>query len=665
MKKYEVRGLGSVGWISALDTHPYDMPKEALSDVNGLFSYSTSMIGRNASAKFELWDIFDALGTNGMSKELITELDYMTNSNGRCIISYGTNIAVFHPLGFTVSGYDDDTAGAPGNAAEHAFLSVGSPYPGHQPVVASKLHGCPVAVRGENVHDPRPKAMISEAGVPDVEDMVFRSFPGFSPGDPANEQWYGCSARVVAVYDGIVILANYTDEFSQHRPGGIWWCNPVDPGYFPTEDQWDYTDPAQLAGRVDLTTTVGEILAIKKLGDDMMIYGRKGIYRMTFTGDEFVFRFTAVTSSHSLAGYRCVIEVDSTHIIRTTSDVVLTDGHRFSSIADGKVKVWLRNNTPEHYINTACLDHVESESAIYLNAGINKAADVTVRVPSVILRYDLTNGNWSKDDYGHKHIQDSDYGLDGNPVCSKYFFETDHDRRTLYSDSPVANAQYVNYLFRDLPVFQSIEGGPDADYIRDHAFCDPDPTGLCQITPPAEDIIANNLQKISAAENLTYKPIRLAKKWIPALPGGLNYPHEDMFKTEVAGLMFLADHGGVPPLNSDIRNDPSPAAFCRIERTDINLGDDESVQIALWVYLRIKDRYGDSVPRVSIGATETHDEDVTWHECHLYDISAGAYRVPARVTGRRHAIRIDWFADDPNQSSIEGYDILFEEAGTR
>lgn len=140
---------------------------------------------------------------------------------------------------------------------------------------------------------------------------------------------------------------NYLVALSITKPGGTFpfmvkWSNPADPGSVPSS--WDETDPTNDAGEVDLAEGYDVIVDGLQLRDSFMIYKEQSVWRMDFTGGQFVFRFSKVLGVSGAMNRNCIVEIDGYHLVLTNNDIVVHDGVQANSILDKQTRRWLFQN---------------------------------------------------------------------------------------------------------------------------------------------------------------------------------------------------------------------------------------------------------------------------------------------------------------------------------
>lgn len=125
-------------------------------------------------------------------------------------------------------------------------------------------------------------------------------------------------------------------------PFMVKWSQPADPGSVPSS--WDHTDPTKDAGEFDLAEGHDHIIDGMQLRDSFMIYKENSIWRMDFTGGQYVHRFTKVLGTSGALNRNCIVEADGFHVVLTGSDVIAHDGQSPTSILDKQTRRYLFAN---------------------------------------------------------------------------------------------------------------------------------------------------------------------------------------------------------------------------------------------------------------------------------------------------------------------------------
>lgn len=90
-----------------------------------------------------------------------------------------------------------------------------------------------------------------------------------------------------------------------------------------------------MAGYVDVDDVDGEIMAIRKLNDILVVYKEKGIVAVTFTGGEdTVFSKELITAKTGLIASGAIIELPHSHIFVGNDNIYEFNGSSIIPIGD-------------------------------------------------------------------------------------------------------------------------------------------------------------------------------------------------------------------------------------------------------------------------------------------------------------------------------------------
>ena len=79
-------------------------------------------------------------------------------------------------------------------------------------------------------------------------------------------------------------------------------------------------------GTVMIAESKGEILALRSLGSQLIVYSRDSIIAMSYTGGDVLYAFTRVSTDFTLISIGGIASFDSYHILLTTNGFFLFDG---------------------------------------------------------------------------------------------------------------------------------------------------------------------------------------------------------------------------------------------------------------------------------------------------------------------------------------------------
>lgn len=147
-------------------------------------------------------------------------------------------------------------------------------------------------------------------------------------------------AKRLAFYKDFIWALRITDT-GTYNPRLIRWSDRAQSGALPTS--WDYTDPTNQAGIVELAQTPDAIVDALALRDSMMVYKESYTWLADYIGGLDVFSFRQVFSEIGAMAENCAVAFGAKHLVLSDHDLVLHDGSNASSIVDSRTRRWLFN----------------------------------------------------------------------------------------------------------------------------------------------------------------------------------------------------------------------------------------------------------------------------------------------------------------------------------
>ena len=135
-------------------------------------------------------------------------------------------------------------------------------------------------------------------------------------------------ARFVEYYKGFVFLANLKEGGTVYN-SRLRWSQLQNPRLWHNNE-----DDSGMAGFVDVDDVDGEIVAIKKLNDILVVYKEKGIVAITFTGGDTVFSKELITTKTGLVSSDSIVELPHSHIFVGDDNIYEFDGSSIQPIGD-------------------------------------------------------------------------------------------------------------------------------------------------------------------------------------------------------------------------------------------------------------------------------------------------------------------------------------------
>lgn len=148
----------------------------------------------------------------------------------------------------------------------------------------------------------------------------------------------GYKAKVVRPFKNYLFALGLTDNTGKYLPHSVRWSDAADPGTLPLN--WDSTVSGSQAGEFDLegSSPVVDCLALR---GNLIVYKRNSTHLFSYVGGQFVFQQSLLFSNSGMLAPDCAVEVDGTHIVLTTNDVIVHDGQSTRSALDKVTRDWL------------------------------------------------------------------------------------------------------------------------------------------------------------------------------------------------------------------------------------------------------------------------------------------------------------------------------------
>lgn len=178
---------------------------------------------------------------------------------------------------------------------------------------------------------------------------------------------YGWSAnwraKALRPFKDYLVAINLTKSGTNY-PHMVKWSHVADPGAIPTS--WDETDPSKDAGEQDLAETPDPLVDALPLGDQLIVYGERSAYSMSYIGAPYIWRFQRLPGDHGLMNPACVVQIPAGHVCLTQGDVILHAGGQPQSIIDGKNRDWLLSRINSTAYKAAFVTHNPDKSEVWV-----------------------------------------------------------------------------------------------------------------------------------------------------------------------------------------------------------------------------------------------------------------------------------------------------------
>jgi hypothetical protein len=160
----------------------------------------------------------------------------------------------------------------------------------------------------------------------------------------------GYTCKALRPYRNFLVAMNW-DDGSNEYPQQVYWSNRADPLSVPSD--WDFADPANEAGFLDLASTEGHIVTGEQLRDSFVIYKEDAMHVMTEVGGTFVMEFRDLSLTTGLLAQRCAKEFYGRHFVLANDDVIVHDGQSLESVASKRIRRELFNAIDPIYYSNA------------------------------------------------------------------------------------------------------------------------------------------------------------------------------------------------------------------------------------------------------------------------------------------------------------------------
>lgn len=199
------------------------------------------------------------------------------------------------------------------------------------------------------------------------------------------------TAKRLAFYKDFIWAIRVTDG-GTYNPRMIRWSDRAATGLLPTS--WDYTDPTNQAGLVELAQTQDAIVDALALRDSMVVYKESHTWLADYVGGLDIFGFRQVFTEIGAMTENCAIAFGSQHLVLSDHDLVLHDGSNAQSIADKRTRRWLFNRiSSDRYKRTFLAADIKNREALIC------FAEVGYDYPNLCLAW-----NWAENTFDVREL---------------------------------------------------------------------------------------------------------------------------------------------------------------------------------------------------------------------------------------------------------------------
>lgn len=173
-------------------------------------------------------------------------------------------------------------------------------------------------------------------------------------------------AKVVKAFGPYLLALNIT-ESGTHQPQSAIWSNRAAVGALPAD--WDYTNPASDAGKVDFTDIGGgQLLDAVLLGNALVVYKETSTHIMRYVGGNDIFSPDLLLTTSGILAPKCACNVQNgtKHFVVTGDDIIVHSGVRDAqqSVADEIVKSEIFDELDSvNFASSFCFDNAVRKEA--------------------------------------------------------------------------------------------------------------------------------------------------------------------------------------------------------------------------------------------------------------------------------------------------------------
>jgi hypothetical protein len=155
--------------------------------------------------------------------------------------------------------------------------------------------------------------------------------------------------------------AGFVVAFNTNAGADYWHCCAL-----LNETDWTLSVSTQAtSGR--LVSTPGAITAAKAFGDQIVVYKDRSMYLGRYVGTPSVWQWDLIPGDVGCIGVDAVTDLGGAgHVFVARSDIMMFDGTRPVSIAEGSVRQWFFNNVSQQYIYKTQTLHDKQNGVVWI-----------------------------------------------------------------------------------------------------------------------------------------------------------------------------------------------------------------------------------------------------------------------------------------------------------
>lgn len=162
-------------------------------------------------------------------------------------------------------------------------------------------------------------------------------------------------AMAIETAAGFVMAAN------TNAGADVWHCSAL-------YDETDWTPSLSTQSATgQLVSSPGAITALKAFGDQVIVYKERSMYIGRYVGTPAVWQFDLIPADVGCVGVDAVTDLGGMgHVIVGRSDIMVFDGTRPVSIAEGAVRQWFYNDVNPALIYKTIVVHDKQNSVVWI-----------------------------------------------------------------------------------------------------------------------------------------------------------------------------------------------------------------------------------------------------------------------------------------------------------
>jgi len=167
-------------------------------------------------------------------------------------------------------------------------------------------------------------------------------------------------AKIIESASGFVVAFD-TNDATYGDSTDRWWCCGIN-----DETSWTPSLATQATtGR--LVSSPGAISAAKTFGDQIVAFKDRSIYVGRYVGSPAVWQWDMIPGDVGCVGVDAVTDIGGQGLVFVgRSDIMLFDGTRPVSIAEGSVRQWFYNNVSQAYLYKTTVLHDKQNGVVWI-----------------------------------------------------------------------------------------------------------------------------------------------------------------------------------------------------------------------------------------------------------------------------------------------------------